>query len=138
MAPTDNATGNRPPRDEPTVHLTVSQAVVRFLANQYTERDGQRTVHTLVPALLNQWFPYDPVLEIRPMSLDGVQLEPIASRPASALGKLPGHRLRGEASYRLFAERGDQVGGSRDDGRTGRDDRVGAPAELVLHEGAHR
>ena len=43
MAPTNNATGNRPPRDEPTVYLTVSQAVVRFLANQYTERDGQRT-----------------------------------------------------------------------------------------------
>ena len=43
MAPTNNATGNRLPRDEPTVHLTVSQAVVRFLANQYTERDGERT-----------------------------------------------------------------------------------------------
>ncbi|WP_029537892.1 3D-(3,5/4)-trihydroxycyclohexane-1,2-dione acylhydrolase (decyclizing) [Rhodococcus erythropolis] len=43
MAPTNNATGNRLPRDEPTVYLTVSQAVVRFLANQYTEHDGQRT-----------------------------------------------------------------------------------------------
>ncbi|AOW92155.1 3D-(3,5/4)-trihydroxycyclohexane-1,2-dione acylhydrolase (decyclizing) [Rhodococcus sp. WMMA185] len=42
MAPTD-ATGNRTARDEPTLRLTVSQAVVRFLANQYTERDGRRT-----------------------------------------------------------------------------------------------
>ncbi|KQU07711.1 3D-(3,5/4)-trihydroxycyclohexane-1,2-dione acylhydrolase (decyclizing) [Rhodococcus sp. Leaf7] len=28
---------------EPTVHLTVSQAIVKFLANQYVERDGERT-----------------------------------------------------------------------------------------------
>lgn len=28
---------------EPMVHLTVSQAIVRFLANQYVERDGVRT-----------------------------------------------------------------------------------------------
>ncbi|MEV0945942.1 3D-(3,5/4)-trihydroxycyclohexane-1,2-dione acylhydrolase (decyclizing) [Rhodococcus sp. NPDC049939] len=43
MAPTDNATGGRTPNDEPTVYLTVTQALVRFLANQYTERDGRRT-----------------------------------------------------------------------------------------------
>lgn len=73
------------------------------------ERDGQHTVHTLSPALLNQWFPYDPVLEIRPMSLDGVRLEPVASLPSPALSKLPGHRLRGEANYRLYAQRGDKV-----------------------------
>ena len=30
------------PHNEPTVRLTVSQAVVRFLANQYVERDGER------------------------------------------------------------------------------------------------
>src|SRR5215213_8291559 len=29
------------PHNEPTVRLTVSQAVVRFLANQYVERDGR-------------------------------------------------------------------------------------------------
>src|SRR6478752_3552743 len=28
---------------EPTVRLTVAQATVRFLANQYVERDGERT-----------------------------------------------------------------------------------------------
>ncbi len=31
------------PHDEPTVRLTVAQAVVGFLANQYVERDGERT-----------------------------------------------------------------------------------------------
>jgi len=31
-----------PPARTETVRLTVSQAVVRFLAQQYTERDGQR------------------------------------------------------------------------------------------------
>ena len=29
--------------NEPTVRLTVAQAVVRFLANQYVERDGERS-----------------------------------------------------------------------------------------------
>ena len=28
--------------NEPTVRLTVAQAVVRFLAAQWTERDGER------------------------------------------------------------------------------------------------
>jgi 3D-(3,5/4)-trihydroxycyclohexane-1,2-dione acylhydrolase (decyclizing) len=31
------------PHDEPTVRLTVAQATVRFLANQYVERDGERS-----------------------------------------------------------------------------------------------
>ena len=31
------------PNEEPTVRLTVAQATVRFLANQYVERDGERT-----------------------------------------------------------------------------------------------
>ena len=31
------------PHNEPTVRLTVAQATVRFLANQYVERDGERT-----------------------------------------------------------------------------------------------
>lgn len=31
------------PHDEPTVRLTVAQATIRFLANQYVERDGERT-----------------------------------------------------------------------------------------------
>ncbi|MFC9362160.1 thiamine pyrophosphate-binding protein, partial [Rhodococcus sp. NPDC057014] len=31
------------PNAEGTVHLTVAQATIRFLANQYVERDGERT-----------------------------------------------------------------------------------------------
>ena len=31
------------PDTEPTVRLTVAQATIRFLANQYVERDGERT-----------------------------------------------------------------------------------------------
>ena len=31
------------PDTEPTVRLTVAQAIVRFLANQYVERDGERS-----------------------------------------------------------------------------------------------
>ena len=33
----------KPPQNEPTVRLTVAQAAVRFLANQFVERDGQRS-----------------------------------------------------------------------------------------------
>lgn len=35
--------GAKLPDAEPTVRLTVAQATVRFLANQYVERDGRRT-----------------------------------------------------------------------------------------------
>ena len=37
------ASAFKAPHDEPTVRLTVSQATVRFLANQYVERDGERS-----------------------------------------------------------------------------------------------
>ena len=37
------ASAFKTPQHEPTVRLTVSQAVVRFLANQYVERDGERS-----------------------------------------------------------------------------------------------
>jgi 3D-(3,5/4)-trihydroxycyclohexane-1,2-dione acylhydrolase (decyclizing) len=37
------ATAFKTPNAEPTVRLTVAQATIRFLANQYAERDGERT-----------------------------------------------------------------------------------------------
>ena len=37
------ATAFKTPDAEPTVRLTVAQATIRFLANQYVERDGERT-----------------------------------------------------------------------------------------------
>ena len=36
------ASAFKSPHNEPTVRLTVAQATVRFLANQYVERDGER------------------------------------------------------------------------------------------------
>jgi 3D-(3,5/4)-trihydroxycyclohexane-1,2-dione acylhydrolase (decyclizing) len=38
-----NAFAFKSPQNEPTVRLTVAQATVRFLANQFVERDGERT-----------------------------------------------------------------------------------------------
>jgi len=37
------ASAFKSPHHEPNVRLTVAQATVRFLANQYVERDGERT-----------------------------------------------------------------------------------------------
>jgi 3D-(3,5/4)-trihydroxycyclohexane-1,2-dione acylhydrolase (decyclizing) len=37
-----SASASKSPHTEPTVRLTVAQATVRFLANQYVERDSQR------------------------------------------------------------------------------------------------
>ena len=37
------ASAFKSPHNEPTVRLTVAQATVRFLANQYVERDGERS-----------------------------------------------------------------------------------------------
>jgi 3D-(3,5/4)-trihydroxycyclohexane-1,2-dione acylhydrolase (decyclizing) len=42
MAP-DSPIDDRIPTAEKTVHLTVAQAVVRFLGNQHVERDGETT-----------------------------------------------------------------------------------------------
>ncbi|MBJ8344773.1 3D-(3,5/4)-trihydroxycyclohexane-1,2-dione acylhydrolase (decyclizing) [Antrihabitans sp. YC2-6] len=42
MAPTNHATGDRIANADNTVRLTVAQAAVRFLAVQYSERDGER------------------------------------------------------------------------------------------------
>ncbi|MDT7761933.1 MAG: hypothetical protein QOC63_1353 [Mycobacterium sp.] len=36
------ASAVKTPDTEPTVRLTVAQATIRFLANQYAERDGER------------------------------------------------------------------------------------------------
>ena len=36
------ASAFKTPETEPTVRLTVAQATIRFLANQYIERDGER------------------------------------------------------------------------------------------------
>ena len=36
------ASAFKSPHTEPTVRLTVAQATIRFLANQYVERDGER------------------------------------------------------------------------------------------------
>ncbi|KZE99460.1 3D-(3,5/4)-trihydroxycyclohexane-1,2-dione acylhydrolase (decyclizing) [Rhodococcus sp. EPR-157] len=43
MVSTAPISANKTENTEPTVHLTVAQAVVQFLANQYVERDGVRT-----------------------------------------------------------------------------------------------
>ena len=43
MVSTAPISASKTENTEPTVHLTVAQAVVQFLANQYVERDGVRT-----------------------------------------------------------------------------------------------
>lgn len=73
------------------------------------ERQGQRTVCKLDQKLLDQWFPFDPVVEIRPVALDGIRLEPVATGPTSAAQKLPVHRVRQAATYLLYAKQGEAV-----------------------------
>jgi len=103
-----------------TIRQRVDRPVMRFddllgarlldvTGTLIVEREGQRTVHTLDENLLRQWVPYDPVLEIRPVSLQGVRLEPVACLSTPALSKLPAHRLRDQATYLLSANRGDEV-----------------------------
>lgn len=43
MVSTAPMSASKNPNAEGTVHLTVAQATIRFLANQYVERDGERT-----------------------------------------------------------------------------------------------
>ncbi|MBB3039729.1 3D-(3,5/4)-trihydroxycyclohexane-1,2-dione acylhydrolase (decyclizing) [Hoyosella altamirensis] len=42
QTPTHEKNIRRVPNNDPTVRLTVSQATIKFLANQYVERDGER------------------------------------------------------------------------------------------------
>ena len=43
MVSTAPKRAEKTPDDEPTLRLTVAQATIRFLANQFVERDGERT-----------------------------------------------------------------------------------------------
>ena len=43
MVSTAPRKAEKTPDTEPTVRLTVAQATIRFLANQFVERDGERT-----------------------------------------------------------------------------------------------
>ena len=73
------------------------------------ERAGRRTTYTLDQKLIDQWVPYDPVVEIPPLALEGVRFEPVGSMPPATERKLPGHRLRREATYLLYVRKGEGV-----------------------------
>jgi hypothetical protein len=116
--------------------------IVDITGKLTVERQGQRTVYSLDQKLLDQWFPYDPVVEIRPQTLDGVRLEPVAATPTSGVQKVPAHRLRQEATYVLYAKKGDAVALRVKSSRVGRSDgkpvalRVLNPAGKEIHKSA--
>lgn len=73
------------------------------------ERDGQRTVYTLDEELIRQWVPFDSLLTVRPVALEGLRLAPAGAVAPPAERKVPPHRIRGEACYLLHASAGDAV-----------------------------
>jgi hypothetical protein len=73
------------------------------------ERQGQRTVHHLDQKLIDRWFPFDPVLAIRPVALELAHLKPIAGSVAAVDRKLPGHRMRDRSKYLVYAAKDEKV-----------------------------
>jgi len=73
------------------------------------ERQGRQTTYTLDQKLIDKWVPYDPVVEIPLGTVKGVRFEPVDPKAPVAERKLPGHRLRREATYLLYATKGDAV-----------------------------
>ncbi|NLX96246.1 MAG: right-handed parallel beta-helix repeat-containing protein [Rhodopirellula sp.] len=72
-------------------------------------RGGQKTVYALDRDLIDKWVPFDSVLTIRPVALDGLRFEPVGGDSRPSERKLPVHRLRGEARYLVAAAAGDTV-----------------------------
>ena len=73
------------------------------------ERDGQRTEHTLDQKLIDEWVPYDPVVEIPIVDIADLRFEPVGLRKRPGERKLPHHRLRGDAIYLVYAAKGETV-----------------------------
>ncbi len=73
------------------------------------QRDGRSIVHELDREVLDQWVPFDKVLEIATVALEDVRLELVVADTATAEEKLPHHRVRGQAVYLLYANAGDEV-----------------------------
>ncbi len=104
-----------------TVRERVDRPLMRFAdvigvnlldikGNVIIQRDGNTVEHELTRDVLDQWVPFDEVLECPAVELDGLRLEPaVASQPATTPTKLPHHRLRGRAIYLAHAAKGDVV-----------------------------
>ncbi|MDY0169419.1 MAG: right-handed parallel beta-helix repeat-containing protein [Thermoguttaceae bacterium] len=73
------------------------------------ERDGQRAAYKLDREVLDQWVPFDRLLEIPPIALEDLQLAPAAAELLPTDTRLPHHRVRGHATYLLHAAAGETV-----------------------------
>jgi hypothetical protein len=73
------------------------------------QRSGQKTTYPLDQHVIDQWVPFDRVLEIPVVSWEDQRLEPVVSKRPAAPNKLPHHRVRGTARYLLHAAAGDEV-----------------------------
>jgi len=65
--------------------------------------------YTLDQKLIDQWIPFDPVVGIRPVSLEGVRFERVSSAAPVGGRQVSGARVREEATYLLWAGRGQEV-----------------------------
>lgn len=103
------------------------------------ERPSGRTVYPLSQSLIDQWIPYDPVVAIPPVGLEGLRLQPARARSTPGASQLPAHRLRDEATYLVYAASGDTVALGMAYERVGRYEgrplavRVLSPAGKQLH-----
>ncbi len=73
------------------------------------EQADRPTVYRLDQALVDRWFPFDPLLAVRPVMLEGLRLEPADAATPRSDGPLTPHRVRDEATFVLFAGQDDSV-----------------------------
>ncbi len=72
-------------------------------------RGGRKTVYQLAPELVSKWVPFDSLLTVQPVRLDGLRFEPVGRELSPTDGKLPALRIRNEAQYLVAAAAGDTV-----------------------------
>jgi hypothetical protein len=73
------------------------------------QRGDQTRAYPLDQSVIDQWVPFDRVLEIPVVSWEDQRLQPVASERPAVAKRLPHHRLRGTARYLLYAVAGDEV-----------------------------
>ena len=89
-------------------HDTAGLRVVDLRGTITVLRDGRREVVKVDDALIDRLMPFDPVLGIARRPLEGLRLEPVAAAGATAaMRPLPPHRLRGGATYLIYARPGE-------------------------------
>ena len=73
------------------------------------QRDGKSTEYRLTPEVIEQWIPFNRLLDTPIISLESLNLRPLANESKPTNQKFPQHQLRSYGCYLIYASAGDKV-----------------------------